>query len=113
MDEVPKILLVPDVNEEQPRIIRLGKLDTTNGATCRPIKVTLSSVDNVYPALRNSFKLKTLPKFSGIAMSSNRTSKQIQIYKHVKTELVNRQAKGEANLRIRYKNGTPTIVTYL
>ena len=38
---------------------------------------------------------------------------QIELYKTVKAELDNRIASGEKDLKIKYKNGIPTIVSLL
>ncbi|KAJ3659810.1 hypothetical protein Zmor_011478 [Zophobas morio] len=108
---VPKILSTLNVNEEQISFFRLGRFDGSKEIRCRPIKVILPTINNVNTALKNAASLKTSNDFASISISSDRTPMQIQIYKNTKFEMNNRITNGENNLRIKYKNGIPTIIT--
>lgn len=110
---LPKILSAVGFNENDLNFMRLGKFDSSKQERCRPVKVFLSSTGNVIDILRNSFKLKLIPDYSNISISSDRTPMQLQAYKAVKNELSNRLANGELNLKIKYKNGIPGIVSNL
>lgn len=89
---------------------RLGRFDPTRGRP-RPLKVHLSTESATRSVLRNSVKLKNNADLAGISISRDRTPFEINLYKSIKQELTQRQAEGEPNLRIKYKNGIPTIVS--
>lgn len=95
-----------DVNTASP--IRLGKYDPSRANSARPIKVELSAESAVFTILRNARKLKS-SNWPNISISADRTPMQRDLYRQVKSELQRRTDGGEANLRIRYKNGVPTI----
>nr|CAI5856162.1 unnamed protein product [Callosobruchus analis] len=108
--EITKVLqfLSPDINTNV-KPIRLGKFDRTNPRP-RPIKITLIDQNQVQKCLRNATKLNSSEVFSHIRISVDRTPKQIEFYKKIKTELNRRLANGEANLRIKHIRGVPRIV---
>lgn len=89
--------------------IRLGKFEAGR-TTPRPIKITLADEHAVLECIRNAKKLKNNPNFSNIFISFDRTPRQIQLYRDLRKELDERRNKGEMNLAIKYRNGSPTIV---
>lgn len=90
--------------------IRLGRFDSTLEQRSRPIRVTLSSSDDVFKIIRKFKTIKNNPQYSHLSASLDRTPRQIAIFKSVKNELTARIAAGETNLKIKYKNGIPTII---
>ena len=108
-DHLPNILQTLNITEDNLSFYRLGKFDPSK-SNRRPIKILLSSVDKVSVALRNAYKLRT-SQFSNISVSTDRTPMQLMIYKNMKAELNNRLGNGETNLRIKYQNGIPRIIS--
>lgn len=94
------------------RPIRLGKFISSNQNRSRPIKVRLSSPDDVATVLRKFKKAKNQNAFAGLSVSPDRTPKQIAFYKLVKNELNSRVELGETNLKIKHINGIPTVVAF-
>lgn len=90
--------------------IRLGRFDATKQHRSRPIRVRLSSSEDVFAVIRKFKKLKTVERFSRLSVSTDRTPQQVAAYKAVKSDLTTRLARGESNLTIKYRNGVPTIV---
>lgn len=93
------------------KVSRLGKFDPTAANRKRPIKVSFSSDAAVARILRNIPKLKSNSKFSSLSIFRDRTPMQLQIHKEAKAELNSRIRNGETNLRIKYRNGIPSIVS--
>lgn len=104
-DFVGSVLSEIDASAPVINITRLGKFD---GSKSRPIKVMLSSPELVSKVIRSASKLKA-SKYRHLSLSFDRTPMQINLYKSVKEELSRRVAAGDKNLRIRYRNGIPTI----
>lgn len=102
-----------NVKTEGLSINRLGKFDRTNTDRRRPIKVSFPSESEPANILRNVSKLKANPKFSRLSIFRDRTPLQLQIYKNARAELNERLSNGEANLKIKYNKGIPTIVSSL
>lgn len=90
------------------KVFRLGKFNQNKP---RPIKVICTSSELVNTTLRNSKNLKNTPNFAGLYISNDKTHKQLEEYNHVKSQLIGRTKGGEPNLRIKYINGHPTIVS--
>lgn len=90
--------------------VRLGRFDATKQLRTRPIRVRLSSSDDVFAVIRKFKKLKTVERFSRLSVSTDRTPQQVAAYKAVRSELATRLSMGESDLRIKYRNGFPTIV---
>nr|CAH7727318.1 unnamed protein product [Callosobruchus chinensis] len=90
--------------------IRLGRFDQTKTRN-RPVKVVLGGQQQVIKCIKNVAKVKTLNTYRGVGISNDRTVKQIEQYKMIKTELTRRQNAGEVNLKIKYIRGVPTIVS--
>nr|CAH7767401.1 unnamed protein product [Callosobruchus chinensis] len=99
--------VVPDMALSDVKPFRLGRHAT---AKKRPIKVVLQKSDVVRNILKNSSSLKNSRNHRSIVISQDRTMKQIEYYKALKQELVDRKSAGETNLRIKYINDLPKIV---
>ena len=91
--------------------VRLGRFDATRVELCRPIKIKLGSEECVSAAVSNARKLKSCERWNKISISRDRTPMQINYYKTVRDELNNRVSAGEANIKIKYVAGVPTIVS--
>ena len=91
------------------KVYRLGQ-HTREAAHSRPIKITLADESEVVKFIRNNRIQKNNANFNNISLAPDRTIRQREHYKQLKRELDNRTNNGEANLRIRYINGTPKIV---
>lgn len=90
----------------QLKIIRLGKYDPNKQ---RPIKIVFPSKEEARKMLVNKNKL---PKESGKYIKYDLTSMQRTYLKNLLEEMQQRTEKGEANLKIKYMNGTPKIIKY-
>ncbi|KAJ3656293.1 hypothetical protein Zmor_015380 [Zophobas morio] len=99
------------LGDQQIKPIRLGKFDRSRQPLSRPIKVHFSSPEIVHNIVRKFKTLRTNDKYSALAVSYDRTPKQAELYKAVKNDLNTRLQHGESNLKIIYRNGTPTIVS--
>lgn len=91
------------------KFFRLGKYDSSRQSP-RIIKITLSEEKYVHDAIRNTKKLLDSDDLKHIKISMDRTKRQIEYYKSVKSALDNRISSGENNLKIKYINGIPQIV---
>lgn len=78
----------------------------------RPVKILLDSEQQVKeilkrsPILRNNVNLQ-----NKVVVSQDRTPRQIQYYKEIKKQLLERRAEGESNIRIKYVRNVPKIVS--
>lgn len=98
----------PIINTSITNAWRLGKFSKDKN---RPLKVILENESIVGIVLRKAKNIKTSEKFGRISISADRTPMQINAYKKVKQELDNRISMGETNIRIKYINERPTIVS--
>lgn len=90
--------------------VRLGKFDATNASQSRPIKMRLNSADDVLVVTTKFKKLKAQDKWNAINVSKDRTPMEIAYYKSVREDMHRRLEAGETNLKIKYRNGLPTVV---
>ncbi|KAJ3666212.1 hypothetical protein Zmor_001665 [Zophobas morio] len=95
------------VDTSNPNCFRLGKFSELRA---RPIKVVLQSEEDVFKLIRKAKNLSTTQEFKNIRIPFDRTPKQQELYNQLKKKLKDRIEQGESNLKIRYRNGTPTIV---
>lgn len=109
-EQVVSILsaVLPELSVAHIRPIRLGTFATNK---TRPIKIMLESDNCVGKVLRNANKLKANQRYKHINISSDKTKKQIEFYNTLKSELKQRSDAGEMNLRIKYVNKIPRIVS--
>lgn len=111
-DKIRSVLefLSPGVNYDEIKPVRLGKHDPSK-STPRPVKIRFVNPETVSDLVRKSKNLRSVARFNGISISFDRTPRQIAAYKSIKTNLDNRIANGEKDLRIKYINGIPKIVS--
>ena len=105
--------LLADLNiqEQEVNPIRLGKFDRTKQSLSRPIKVQLSSKQDVLTVITKFKKLKESPNYASLSVFFDRTPRQSAFYKSVKRDLDTRIQNSETNLRSKYHNDVPTIVS--
>nr|CAH7729874.1 unnamed protein product [Callosobruchus chinensis] len=101
--------VIPDMTLSDVKPFCLERHTT---AKKRPIKVVLQNSDVVRNNLKNASSLKNSRNHRNIVISRDRTVKQIEYYKALKQELVDRKNAGETNLRIMYINDLPKIVPF-
>lgn len=99
--------LLPDINTDDIKTLRIGHYDVDK---CRPIKISLPSEDLVHNVIRHAKNLKKKPKYKNISISFDRTKRQLEHYKDLKSQLSQRIMAGETDYKIKYINGTPKIV---
>lgn len=90
---------------------RLGKFDPTQRDRVRPIKVQLSSASSVLSAIKNSSKIRGVVGWNNVRISRDQTLMQRDLYREIRREMQDRLDRGESNLKIKYKNGVPHIVS--
>lgn len=95
--------------EEDFGYIKTTRIGQYNMNKNRIIKITLASDDMVHNVLRNSYHLRNIQRFKEVSISQDRTPRQIEHYKKIKNQLMERNNKGE-NCKIKYVNGVPKIV---
>lgn len=110
--EIKELFTSIDLDEENIGLARLGKFVPNSDNNRRPIKVTLSSEAKVLSVLRSAAGLRRSERWGRIAVSRDQTVMQREIYRGARTELEGRLAGGETNIRIRYKNGIPSVVSF-
>nr|CAH7719024.1 unnamed protein product [Callosobruchus chinensis] len=71
----------------------------------KPVRLGVFSDTKIRPV-----KLSTSRTYSNVRISSDRTKRQMDYYKQVKRELMERRSTGDTNRRIRYFNDVPRIV---
>ncbi|KAJ3644313.1 hypothetical protein Zmor_026979 [Zophobas morio] len=108
---VKTLLADLNIQEQEVNPIRLGKFDRTKQSLSRPIKVQLSSKQDVLTVITKFKKLKESPNYASLSVFFDRTPRQSAFYKSVKRDLDTRIQNSETNLRIKYHNGVPTIVS--
>lgn len=96
------------VSAEISDVSRIGRVA---GDKVRPLKITLQSEAQVKAVLGNVKKLRDNDSYTNVRVSLDRTPMQQQRYRIVKTQLAERLANGERDLRIRFVSGVPTIVS--
>lgn len=100
--------IAPSINAVNIKPTRLGHY---NEAKCRPIKISLPTEDQVHLAIRSAKNLRKHQIYKNISISFDRTPQQIQYYAKIKNNLAERLNSGENNLKIKYVNGVPKIMS--
>lgn len=110
--EITKIIqyLSPDATSDNIKPTRLGKYDATKNNS-RPIKITLCDEATVHNLIRKAKTLRDSDSFKKINISLDRTPRQLEYYRSLKSELNQRLSDGETNLQIKYVRGIPKIVS--
>nr|CAH7765863.1 unnamed protein product [Callosobruchus chinensis] len=109
--EVAKVLSHLSQSVTITGIYRIGKLDKDRRSP-RPVKVTLGDSGQVSALIKKSASLKNSEEFKRIAISTDRTPRQMEVYGRVKKELDERMAKGESNIKIKHIRGILTIINF-
>ena len=95
--------------------LEMPRQPTTQSGTKHPIsrsiKIQLSFSQKVHRMVRQFSALVPIEKYSLLSVSFDMTPKQINLFKSVKAELNTRIANGETNIKVKYRNGVPCIVT--
>lgn len=102
---VSEILSSIGANIAPTIITRLGKFSNKP----RPLKIVLPSTSDVFSILKLKNKLRDIPKFSLIRISSDRTLIQRNYFKNIVCQLDERRNAGERDLVLKYLRGVPTI----
>lgn len=90
------------------RFFRIGK---KNGSRPRPLKICLPSDSDAMTVFRSFSKKDEVDgELRGVSLAHDRTLKERQHLAELREVLQTRVDAGEANLTIRYINGTPKIV---
>lgn len=95
-----------NVNDITP--IRLGRYISGKK---RPIRIRLPHEQQVHEIIRNAKNLRNSKYNKIISLSFDRTTRQQEMYKKVRTELRERLDSGEKDLKIQYVNNKPVVVT--
>lgn len=109
-DDVSKVTdiikrIAPNVETTNLKAFRLGRSQIKK---LLPLKVQLSSREDVFSILKNKAKLRELN--INVIISTDQTKMQQDYYRKIKSELDGRKDNGEQNIYIKYVNGIPTIV---
>lgn len=97
-----------NINIENYSIYRLGNF---NANKKRPIKIIMDNEEQVINVVKKGHRLRNNANIRGrISLAQDRTPRQVQYYNDLKKKLMERQANGESNIRIRYVRGVPKII---
>jgi hypothetical protein len=105
--EIRKIISAITPEAIPQKIIRIGKPNSPN---TRPLKVSLSNDLIAKEILRNKNKLINSDLPRSISISDDKTPKQLEYLKNLRTELQLRRDNGEDNIIIKYVKGIPSII---
>nr|CAH7735247.1 unnamed protein product [Callosobruchus chinensis] len=100
--------VVPNFNLRNMKPVRLGLFSTTKK---KPVKLVLENSDQVRNMVINGKKLKDSNTYRNIIIAPDRTKRQLDYFKSVKQELLQRMNAGETNIRIKFFNDVPKIVS--
>lgn len=96
-----------DAKVENIKVFRVGR---ENHLKARPIKVILESSVDVKAVIRRAKEVRKIDFYKNISLGYDRTPKQIEEYKQLRTTMDSRLLNGETNLKIKYYNGFPKII---
>jgi hypothetical protein len=105
--EIRKIISAITPEAIPQKIIRIGKPNSSN---TRLLKVSLSNDLIAKEVLRNKNKLINSDLPRSISISDDKTPKQLEYLKNLRTELQLRRDNGEDNITIKYVKGIPSII---
>lgn len=98
----------PSMDLSSVKHVRIGRHSNDRN---RPIKLVFKDEREVIDVIKNAKALQGTPYHKKISLSFDRTPRQIDCYKKIKEQLTERINSGETNLKIRYINGIPKIVS--
>jgi hypothetical protein len=84
---------------------RLGRKSTKP----RPLKIILQDASDVFVVLKNKHKLRSIPTYSSVRISPDRTQMQRDQLRNVYDKFEERKAAGETDLIVKFLKGIPTI----
>lgn len=96
--------VVPELVVDESKVVRLGKSNNTKPA---PVRVQLSSREDVSAILKNKRKLRE--RYAHIMISTDNTPMQREQLRKVLQELNERKARGEDGLFVKYVRGNPSV----
>jgi hypothetical protein len=105
--EIRKIISAITPEAIPQKIIRIGKPNSSN---TRLLKVSLSNDLIAKEVLRNKNKLINSDLPRSISISDDKTPKQLEYLKNLRTELQLRRDNGEDNITIKYVKGISSII---
>lgn len=102
---------VQSTDQENVKLFRIGKFDPSN-TKMRPLKIIFQDELAMRNVLTNAKMLKENDSFKHLTVSVDRTPMQIEYYKKIRSQLLERKANGENDIRIRHIHGIPKIVKF-
>lgn len=99
--------ILPEFQTNNLKPVRLGRY---NQDKIRPIKVPLESEKLVHDVIHKRKALKNTESYKHVSVSFDRTPRQIELYRSVKSQLMDQINSGDKNYHIKYINGIPKIV---
>lgn len=108
---VAEIFAEMDIPVDVIEPMRLGKYDPSRGEHKRPIKVALPDVDSVRKSVKSARRLRDVERFKNYIISMDKTPFQSKLYRLAAQDLDSRIRAGERDLRIKYLNGIPKVVS--
>ena len=99
-------------DKENVKLLRIGKFDASN-TKMRPLKIIFQGDLAMRNVLINAKMLKENDRFKHLIVSVDRTPMQLEeYYKKGRSQLLERKANGENDIRIRHIHGIPKIVKF-
>lgn len=98
------------VNLENIEVHRLGRY-SPNAERHRPLRIKLHSEKDVHKIIKNAKRLRENMEHQHIRISLDKTRRQTEYFKTIKKEMDARIAGGNVDLKIKYLQGIPTIVS--
>lgn len=102
-------LLVPSTKLNICNVFRLGMPNSSNTRP-RPIKLCLTNEEDALKLLKKSQALKETNEFKEVFLTSDKTPREIEFYKSIKSEFLDRKNNGEDDIKIKYVDNVPKIV---
>lgn len=95
-------------------VLRIGNIQNQNSNNAvirpRPLKVRFKNTTSPVEVFKQCNKLKNNAQLRHLTITSDKTAKQMQLYKSVKEQFAQRKNSGETNIKIGHVKGVPTIV---
>lgn len=100
--------IAPNINIDQIKPVRIGR---PAAGKVRPIRVTLNNEEEVITIVRKAINLKNTRFDKKVFVSADLTPRQQQYLRNVRRQLKERRDAGENNLKLKYINGIPKIIS--
>lgn len=107
-DENQVLQIISQIITNIPKPAKIFRIGKYSPGKSRKIKVCFDKPDTALLLLKSREKLP-----SNIKIFSDQTPAQLKYYLHIKEVLNHRIANGETDIKIKYVNGTPTIIKTL